>query len=193
MVTKKIFRLLLFAVLALSACTQQTPTATEGIPTPKADVVNTQEGTQTAMVSGWVWHDLCDSGKDGEPPPNSTPDGCVEDASPLGTYHADGTMTNNEPLIEGVVVMLGEGSCPSTGLAEDSTIVTDLSYDFSGLEVGTYCISIDPQREPNFSILRPGVWTYPTVSQDVISTTVTLAAGEYKGMVNFGWDYQFKP
>jgi hypothetical protein len=42
-------------------------------------------------------------------------------------------------------------------------------------------------------IYWPGVWTYPTISQDVISTTVTLAAGEYKGMLNFGWDYQFKP
>jgi hypothetical protein len=91
------------------------------------------------------------------------------------------------------VVTLGEGECPSTGLAEVSTITSDLSYSFSGLKAGTYCVSIDPQREPNFSILRPGVWTYPTISQDVISTTVTLAAGEYKGMVNFGWDYQFQP
>jgi len=151
------------------------------------------EDPKTAMISGWIWHDTCASGKDGEPQPASTPQGCVKEDSPLGPYHADGVMAVGEPLIEGVVVSLGEGACPSTGLAEQSTITTDLSYSFAGLSAGTYCVSIDPQREPTFSILRPGVWTYPAISQDVISATVTLAPAEYKGMVNFGWDYQFLP
>ena len=153
----------------------------------------TQEDPGSAMISGWVWHDLCDSGKDGEPAITKTPEGCVEDVSALGNYHADGLMAVGEPLIEGVVVMLGEGVCPSTGLAEITTIATDLSYSFSGLKAGSYCVSIDPQREPNLSILRPGEWTYPAVEQGVISTTVTLYPGEYRGMVNFGWDYQFQP
>jgi hypothetical protein len=103
----------------------------------------------------------------------------VKEDSPLGPYHANGELSTDESLIEGVVVALGEGECPSTGLAEYSTIVTDLSYSFSSLKSGTYCVSIDPQREPNFSILRPGVWTYPAITQDVISTTVTLAEAEY--------------
>ena len=153
----------------------------------------TQGESASAMISGWVWNDQCDSGKDGQPAPATTPAGCVEEDSPLGPYHANGELSTDESLIEGVVVALGEGECPSTGLAEYSTIVTDLSYSFSGLKSGTYCVSIDPQREPNFSILRPGVWTYPAITQDVISTTVTLAEGEYKGMVNFGWDFQFQP
>ena len=153
----------------------------------------TQEDPQSAMISGWVWHDLCDSGQDGEPAKTKTPEGCVEDVSALGNYHADGLMSINEPLIEGVVVMLGEGMCPSTGMAEYSTIITDLSYSFTSLKAGTYCVSIDPQREPNLSILRPGEWTYPAIEQEAINTTVTLYPGEYRGMVNFGWDYQFKP
>jgi hypothetical protein len=152
-----------------------------------------QEVPPGAQISGWVWHDLCDSGKDGQPAPVTTPPGCVNEVSPLGIYHADGVMATNEPLIEGVVVTLGGGECPSTGMAETSTIITDLSYSFTELKAGTYCVSIDPQREPNFSILRPGIWTYPTISEDVIQTTVTLTAGEYRGMVNFGWDYQFQP
>jgi hypothetical protein len=152
-----------------------------------------EEDPQTAMISGWVWHDLCNSGMDGQPAPATTPPGCVKEDSPLGLYHADGLLTSDEPLIEGVVVTLGEGACPATGLAETSTINTDLSYAFTGLKAGRYCVSIDPQREPNFSILRPGEWTYPVVTQDVISVAVTLAPGEYKGMLNFGWDYQFKP
>jgi hypothetical protein len=153
----------------------------------------TQPDPQSAIITGWVWHDLCASGKDGEPAPATTPAGCVKEESPLGTFHADGTFSKTEPLIEGVVVTLGEGACPSTGLAETPTITSDLSYSFSGLKAGIYCVSIDPQREPNFSILRPGVWTFPTTSQAVIEATVRVAPGEYKGMVNFGWDYQFQP
>ena len=162
---------------------------------PESDTVAdlTQEDPGSAMISGWVWHDLCDSGQDGEPAKTKTPDGCMEDVSALGNYHADGLMTKNEPLIEGVLVTLGEGICPSTGLAEFSTIISDLSYSFSGLKAGSYCVSIDPQREHNLSILRPGEWTYPDVEQGIISATVTLNPGEYRGMVNFGWDYQFQP
>jgi len=153
----------------------------------------TQEDPGSAMISGWVWHDLCDSGKDGQTPPLSTMVGCVFGETGIGPYHANGVQDLVDPLIEGVVVSLGEGECPSTGLAETTTIITDLSYSFSSLKAGTYCVSIDPQSEPNFSILRPGIWTYPLVSQGVISATVTVTAGEYKGMVNFGWDYQFRP
>ena len=153
----------------------------------------TQGDPQTTMISGWVWHDLCESGKDGETAPATNPEGCVQEESPLGNFHADGTFSNTEPLIGGVVVALGKGACPSTGLAETSTIITDLSYSFSGLKAGTYCVSIDPQREPNFSILRPGVWTFPETNQELISATVSLTSGEYKGMVNFGWDHQFQP
>ena len=157
------------------------------------DCPASEEDPGSAMISGWVWHDLCESGKDGQPAPVTTPPGCVKEDSPLGLYYADGVLAVEEPLIEGVVVTLGKGACPSTGLAEMPTITTDLSYSFSGLKAGTYCVSIDPQREPNFSILRPGEWTYPVVTQDVIGVTVTVMPGEYKGMVNFGWDYQFQP
>jgi len=162
-------------------------------PPSEGQADQTAEDVQTASINGWVWHDLCDSGKDGEPAPETTPAGCVKEDTALGPYHADGLLAVNEPLIEGVVVTLGEGACPSTGLAEQSTITTDLSFSFTGLKAGTYCVSIDPQREPNLAILRPGVWTYPAIEQGVISTTVTLTTGEYKGMVNFGWDYQFLP
>ncbi len=109
------------------------------------------------MISGWVWNDQFDSGKDRFPVSATTPAGCVKEDSRLGPY------------------------------------VAHLSCSFSVLRSGICCVSIDPQCEPNLSILRPGVWTYPAITQDVISTTVTLAEGEYKGMVNFGWDFQFQP
>jgi hypothetical protein len=126
------------------------------------------------MINGWVWNDQCDSGKDGYPAPATIPAGCLKGDSPLGPYHANDELSIDAPHIEGVVVTLGDWECPSIGLPEFRTIVTDLSDSYSGLKSGTYCGSIDPQLEPNLSILRPGVWTYPAVTQDGISTTVSL-------------------
>jgi hypothetical protein len=148
---------------------------------------------QNGVISGWLQHDLCQSGRDGEPQPVSTPPGCVKDDSPLGSYHADGELSLTEPVIEGVVVALGQGECPATGFAEATTISSNRSFTFSGLPAGIYCVSINPQLEPNFSILRPGMWTYPYIAVETIQTTVTLAPGEINDMVNFGWDYQFNP
>ena len=153
----------------------------------------------TGAIFGWVWHDQCDSGQDGQPAPASTPPGCVEEASAIGPYHANGLLdsasgTNEEP-IEGVTVRLFEGDCASAVLnqvAETQTIATDISYSFTDLRPGTYCVSIDPQEDVNLSILRPGIWTYPRVSQADINQTVTLQPQEAKYDVNFGWDYQFK-
>ncbi|UCD99485.1 MAG: hypothetical protein JSV42_01795 [Chloroflexota bacterium] len=151
------------------------------------------QNPQNAMISGLLQHDLCQSGRDGEPQPVTTPPGCVKDDSPQGTYHADGELSLTEPVIEGVVIALGQGECPSTGFAEATTISSNRSFTFSGLPAGTYCVSINPQLEPNFSILRPGMWTFPYITEEIIQTTVNLAPGEVNSMVNFGWDYQFKP
>jgi hypothetical protein len=74
-------------------------------------------------------------------------------------------------------------------LAEAETLATDLSYSFTGLKAGTYCVSIDPLVEPSLSKLKNGSWTYPDRLGGTIHTTVNLAAGENKFDVNFGWDY----
>ncbi len=150
----------------------------------------------TGSINGWVWHDQCISGLDGQPAPTSTPPGCIEENSALGAYHADGVLDANELPIEGIVVKLREGNCSSTDLtkimAQTMTLASDISYSFTGLKAGTYCVSIDPQEEPNFTLLRPGLWTYPSVTEGTISINVTLNSGENKFDVNFGWDHQFK-
>lgn len=150
----------------------------------------------TGSISGWVWHDRCETGFDGEPALTSTPPGCIEQASPLGAYHANGALETDELPIEGIVVKLRQGDCSATSLteieAEMATLASDLSYSFTDLTAGTYCVSIDPQAEPNFSLLRPGLWTYPFVTEGIIDETVTLRPGENKFDVNFGWDHQFK-
>jgi hypothetical protein len=135
-------------------------------------------------INGWVWHDVCANGS-ANPGVN-----CVQAGN---SYRGDGLMENDEPPIGGVKVTLGMGACPSTGLKETATIATDLSYSFVGLEAGIYCVSIDPQTETNSGILLPGSWTYPSLADGTVGSTVTLGAGENKFDVNFGWDYQFLP
>ena len=144
-------------------------------------------------IFGWVWHDVCQTAKDGEPALTSAPAGCIEAASPLGDYRADGSIDSQEPPLAGIVVHLGAGACPSAGLAQMSTIATDISYSFTDLEAGTYCVSIDPSEEANLSLLRPGIWTFPEVSEGVIGRTVVLKPGDVIYDVNFGWDHQFLP
>ena len=147
-------------------------------------------------ISGWVWHDECVSGVDGQPAPANTPPGCVQQDSALGPYHANGLLDTNELPIEGLRVTLREGDCASTSLVgikdEVVTIASDLSYTFTDVKPGTYCVSINAQEEPNFNLLAPGVWTYPFVTQGTMAQTVVLTPGENKHDVNFGWDHQFK-
>jgi hypothetical protein len=130
---------------------------------------------------------------DGQPALTSAPEGCLEAASAIGDYRADGIKDNQEPILADLVVHLGAGACPAVGLAETVTVATDLSYSFNGLQPGTYCVSIDASEEPNMSLLRPGIWTYPEVSEGTIGQTVELGQGESVFDINFGWDHQFLP
>jgi hypothetical protein len=149
----------------------------------------------TGAIFGWVWHDQCVPGVEGQPAPTETPQGCVDEISPNGPYHANGILDANEPSIEGVTVRLLKGDCASdslTQIAETKTIATDISYSFTELPPGSYCVYIGPQEDVNSPILLPGMWTYPTVSGRDMTQTVFLEPREGKYNVNFGWDYQFK-
>jgi len=135
-------------------------------------------------VNGWVWDDECE---------NESANSGANCVQVDNSYRGDGLMETDEPPIEGVKVTLGMGACPSTGLKETTTIATDISYSFLGLDAGTYCVSIDPRIEPNAKILLPGRWTYPSAANDAVGSTITLGDGENKFDVNFGWDYQSLP
>ena len=162
---------------------RQTPTANAPTATPPADA--------PASINGWVWRDLCAVSSEGSGPVRPSA-GCIQ-AGDL-YYRADGVKGSDEPTIGGVKVRLSQGECPaSSTLTSTTTITTDLSYSFTGLKPGTYCVAIDPLQEPNSAILLPGSWTYPAVVDGPISTTVVLRSGENKFNVNFGWDYQFLP
>jgi hypothetical protein len=115
------------------------------------------------------------------------PEGCVK--LPDGGLVANGVLEAGEPGLEGVVVALGSGACPSMGLATTNADANGV-YTFAGLDAGTYCVSVDALDVTNETILIPGGWTYP--NQDGVAA-VTIGAGEDKLDVNFGWDYQFLP
>lgn len=135
-------------------------------------------------ISGLVWHDLCAPGELGATP---TP-GCV----PLGGggYGANGIYESGEPGIAGVLIHLGAGTCPSTGLTTTVTSGSG-SYSFAGLAPGTYCVSSSVMENGN--ILIPGGWTYPSSGSEWVSHTVSVTPGDMITGKNFGFDYQFLP
>ncbi|MGD2253307.1 MAG: SdrD B-like domain-containing protein [Anaerolineales bacterium] len=137
-------------------------------------------------IIGRLWHDECGLPELG-PPLLSPPPGCIESD---GDFIADGFLDMHERGIEGAVVQLGEGACPSTGLATTTTNRRG-AYFFPDLEEGTYCVSIDPLSEPNDGLLLPGWWSYPEIGVPLASTTATVWDGWVSA--DFGWDYQFLP
>lgn len=146
----------------------------------------TPTDANNAIINGRIWHDLCTViGGEGEEQVALSA-GCVAVGDGTG-FEANGKLEDGEPGLEGVLVSLGEGNCPSVGLA---TTLTDADgdYVFDGLAAGDYCVSVDEEVEDNVFLL-PGNWTFPGIGQ----TVVTLTESEIKTDVNFGWDYQFLP
>ena len=185
----QLFFLMTAMMLLAAACQGQTTSAAEAESAPGAS----QPIANSASIQGWVWHDMCATAMDGELALSSAPEGCIEALSPLGDYRANGQMDGVEAGIGDLIIRLGEGACPATGLAETVTTAMDISYSFMELPAGTYCVSVNPSEEPNMTLLRPGIWTFPEVSEGTIGTTVTVAEGENVFDINFGWDYQFLP
>ncbi|KPK89240.1 MAG: hypothetical protein AMJ88_17875, partial [Anaerolineae bacterium SM23_ 63] len=95
---------------------------------------------EPASIVGYVWHDLCASGVEGESPYAEAPVGCIPANVSTG-YLANGVLEAGEPGIAGITVNLGIGPCPSVGLTS-AVSNNDGAYMFSHLEPGTYCVSI---------------------------------------------------
>jgi hypothetical protein len=138
-----------------------------------------------------VWHDLCAvAGGEGDAPVTPSA-GCKPVGD--GNYQANGLLETGEPGIGGVLVELGAGACPASGLATAITGM-DGSYTFTGLRAGTYCVAVHTLKAENAPLL-PGGWTFPATKagSSVASYTVNLQEGEHKTPVDFGWDYEFLP
>ncbi len=177
MMSKSVFltSLGLALVIFLSAC-NLTGKATETPPAPEPTL---SPAPDTGSIRGMIWHDFCSNFESSD----STPPGCVL-AGQEGGYLGNGVLEEGELGINAVEVTLGEGVCPSVGVA--STITgPDGNFTFAGLVPGLYCVSaVD-------SNLQPGVWTFPEKAGQG-SMTVALGAGRIEE-VDFGWDYLLLP
>lgn len=172
---------------------EEEPEETPPEETPEETAEETPTGAaDTGSISGRVWHDLCaiSGGEGGEQAVPS--DGCV--ATDDDSFEANGVLEADEPGIEGVTVMLGEGACPTDGLAEATTDANG-NFTFDDLDPGTYCVTVDALLDGNESILIPGGWTAPEGGDEsgFATATVEVSADSPSDDVDFGWDYQFLP
>jgi len=187
-VRSALFGLLVLSVTGCNYISQTNP--------PPANVATsdaTPTGIALGSIEGSVWHDLCDSGADGEPSLTQTPPGCVQGDTALGRFHADGSRQASEHGLPGVTLSLTSGACPGEGAQQTALSDANGAFTFSGLEAGTYCVAIDSGSAANQAALPPGIWTHPQVDVNPASLDVTLHAGEMKTGVDFGWDEQAAP
>lgn len=136
--------------------------------------------TTGGIITGLVWKDFCGLLADGSPTA-----GCI--ANGTGGYRADGFFGNGEERISGVQVTLNLGQCPGRDVAL-AALITDENgaYQFSNLQPGPYCVSIDLRAQPNQAVLLPGAFTYP--APNVGSVSMTVLADEIQ-TADFGWNY----
>ena len=143
-----------------------------------------QSPGDAALIKGYVFDDKCTGSLPYESDSNTPPQGCV--SSQYG-IHADGVFdaaTNSEPGIGDVIVRLGSGPCPSTGLDEFSTMANGMYY-FTPQAPGDYCVSVSKSDNPE---LEDGIWTRPLTDQIITEQTVTFSPNDMEYNQNFGWD-----
>ena len=143
-----------------------------------------QQSIDAALIKGYVFIDQCDTtvpyvpdGVDIWPP-------CTF-GEPYGV-HGDGNRArgSGEPGEANVIVDLGSGPCPSTGLDEFVTQSNGMYY-FMVQSPGEYCVSVSKTKNPQLS---DGIWTNPLTDQDVTGQTLMFTPGETQKSQNFGWD-----
>jgi hypothetical protein len=143
-----------------------------------------------AKIGGVVWNDKCkySGGVAGEPVVLG--EGCVALGDiQVGEFGANAVRDPGEPGFSDVRLHLGNGACPSTGLAEAVT-GSDGSYQFAGLEPGTYCVTLDALYDGNPNRLIPGGTTYPSRAGGAGMWTVKVFYREAKYGIDFGWEFQ---
>jgi VCBS repeat-containing protein len=122
-------------------------------------------------IQGIVGLDGCSSG---ELCPTVTPE-LIQNTS-------DGESTGFQGLA-GIEVSLGQGPCPSLGLASQRTEANG-TFDFSGLQPGFYCVSAQAGSSMN------GQWSVPEALPAEVraSYTIALGPGEQRKDLLFIWN-----
>lgn len=148
-----------------------------------------------AEISGRVYREMCDQTGVFVPSNMQLNPGCVKTNN--YSVHADGVYTPNEHGLLEVVVDLGAGPCPSTGLDQDTTSGENGGFGFVVVTPGDYCLSVsrsqtgyDYTANAHFDLLK-GMWTEPgsfSYYSLVAQQTISLGPGYHEVKQNFGWD-----
>jgi hypothetical protein len=170
---RRVFPVLIVSALFLAGCGFLAGGSSNGMPEPTPTVE-----APSGIIAGRVWLDEC---RDGE--------GCV---IADGQTRPDGVESPAEPGLEGVLVQLGEGACPSFGLAESFTGANG-TYLFPSLSARTYCVSVDPNVGPNAQILGSTPWTHPGYGLGIRQISVSLQAPNETRLVSFGRAAEIPP
>jgi hypothetical protein len=160
---------------------------------PEPVVVISTIPANTASISGVVWHDLCAlaGGEGGMPIQPSA--GCVP--SNEGGFKANGIREADEPGLGGVLVSLEYGAC-----GEDRRLFRSedkrgwfLRFHRICLRECTVSWSIRSARRTSLFCRVNGLHRSMLSNSGAAKFSVTLADGEQRSDINFGWDYQFLP
>lgn len=106
-----------------------------------------------------------------------------------GYVYRGGSSTPSSERMGGVTVMLGQGSCTSSGYR---TAVTNRSgyYEFTGLPAGTYCVTINSSTLPSATYGWGAMYpSFPAVSCPPFNPYqgVTIGPNENRTNVNFAF------
>lgn len=143
-------------------------------------------GPLPGSISGAVWADDC--AQTGLPATNSqAPAGCR--AAPDGLLAGDGQRQPGEPGLSHLLVRLGAGDCPASGLGQT---LTDSSgrFIFSQIPSGRYCVTLSTGDANNRLLLGPGMWTSPGPSLDSVNRPAVVTSDEPATGVDFSWSPQ---
>jgi hypothetical protein len=139
------------------------------------------------LLDGRIWEDICDNPPDRvyDPDEGPLPSGCV---NLEGYVLGNGEFEPGEQPLQGIHVEIGEGACPD--LEDPIELITDRNgFYHIFLPSGTYCIHIDPFDTENRSLLLPGAWSSPVLSDKIYVTETIELPGQIRPPHDFGWDF----
>jgi len=144
-----------------------------------------QTSIDAALIKGFVFKDFCETTIPYVPENVGIFPPCTFDE--IYGVHADGNRARGENAelgIPGIVVDLGSGPCPSTGMDQFITSENG-AYFFMVQSPGEYCVSVNRTKNP---ILWNGMWTLPLTDLYTTGQTINMPQGTTKATQNFGWD-----
>ncbi len=99
-----------------------------------------------------------------------------------------GDGTTYSGYLNDVVIDLGSGPCPSTGLDQK---IGDPVAKFGVLTPGTYCVTVSRNQTADNNgpqSMMDGVWTDPRSNQILVQETVDFGPGNHDYSKRFAWD-----